>query len=573
MQHKTTLTALAACAILAPTLAPMLAFASPPCGTVVVPTGNGVEAVAQPIASMHPVLTNGSLYDQEVIWQLYRPLLWFAGDHSIDFDDSEADAITVSPDQTRFHITLKPWRWSDGAPVTADDLVYGFELMKAAGQTFYGYGSGGMPDLFAAVTADGPLSLTVTTTRPVNPDWFEGLGLGQLYALPRHAWGHVPLEAQRSLQTDPHFLGIDSGPFTLDEYRPGRYAALKPNPYWTGHKPAMQRLVIDFLAGIDPLAALQTGELDVATIPFATYEFARALPGFRTVPLPPGSSNNTIIYNFAAATAAIFRDVRVRQAIADALDMRGLINVVFHGQAAPLYSPVEPALAPFLSPDARAGRFPVGYDPARAAALLAAPGRGLAACGPRRGPDGVMQRDGVRLEWTDLLSSNSGDRLLLTQFVQAGLARIGIRMDIRLMDFNQIIETMTRHPQDWQTASIGWSQFTYPDMQINFGTDAGENYGKFSNPEVDALATKVGIEPGRDSLFQLQDVISTQQPFLFMPQGNYSLLTSPGITGFREAFQANYMWKLEFLTLSASRACPAASSGAAAASLPIPHAG
>ena len=534
-----------------------LAHAAPPCGTIVVPTGNGVEAVAQPISSMHPVLMDGSLYDQEVIWQIFRPLLWFASDHSIDYAQSQAEAITVSPDQTRFHLTLKPWRWSDGAPITADDLVYGFELMRSAGQAFSGYGSGGMPDLFAAV---------VTTRRPVNPDWFEGVGLGQLYALPRHAWSRVPLEAQRSLQTDVTFLGVDSGPFTLDEYRPGRYVALTPNPYWSGRKPTMRRLVIDFLAGIDPLAALQTGELDVATIPFATYDFATSLPGFSTVPLLPGSSNNTIVYNFASPTAAIFRDVRVRQAIADALDMRALINVVFHGQAVPLYGPIEPALAPFLSPDAKAGRFPVGYDPARALDLLAA-------AGYSRGSDGVMQRDGIRLEWTDLLSSNSGDRLLLTQFVQAGLARIGIRMNIRLMDFNQIIETMTRHPQDWQSASIGWTQFTYPDMQINFGTSAGENYGKFSDPQVDALATKIGTDPGRSALFQLQDLISTQQPFLFMPQGNYSLLASPGISGFREAFQANYMWKLEYLALSAGRACPAATPGATAAAAPSRHAG
>ncbi len=540
--------------------------ASPPCGTVVVPSGNGVEAVAQPIASMHPVLTDGSLYDQEVIWQIFRPLLWFAGDHSLDFANSEADAITVSPDQTRFHITLKSWRWSDGEPITADDVVYGFELMKSAGQTFYGFGSGGMPQLFASVTADSPLSLTVTTTRPVNPEWFEGLGLGQLYALPRHAWGHVALEAQRSLQTSVKFLGVDSGPFALDEYQPGRYVALRPNPYWTGHKPQTRRLVIDFLAGIDPLAALQTGELDVATIPFATYGFATSLPGYRQVPLPPGSSNNTIIYNFASSTAAIFKDVRVRQAIADALDMKALVNVVFHGQAEPLYSPIEPALEPFLSPAAKADRFPVGYDPGRALELLAA-------AGYSRGPDGVMQRGGDRLEWTDLLSSNSGDRLLLTQFLQADLARIGIRMNIRLMDFNQIIETMTRHPQDWQTASIGWSQFTYPDMQINFGTNAGENYGKFSYPEVDALATKIGTEPGRQAIFQLQDLISAQQPFLFMPQGDYSLLAVPGITGFREAFQPNYMWKLEYLALSGSRACPAAVPAATATAAPAPHAG
>ena len=541
---QTFLAALAASTMLA---AP--AAVAAPCGTVVVPTGNGVEAVAQPIASMHPVLTDGSLYDQEVYTQIFRPLLWYDGQHNLDFDDSQASAIDVSPDNTVYHVTLKPWRWSDGRPVTADDVVYGFELIKSLGQTYYNYGSGGMPELFAAVTADGPLSLTVRTTRPVNPDWFEALGLQQIYALPRHAWGSTPIEGQRSLQTSTKFLSVNDGPYKLDDYQPGRYVALVPNSEWIGHRPQVHRLVIDFLAGIDPLAALQTGELDVATIPFATYAFAASLPGFRVIPLPAGSSDNTILFNMAAPSVGFFRDLRVRQAIADAVDQKTLVKVVFHNRAEPLYSPVEAALPAYLSPDARADKFPVGYDPGKAIALLAA-------AGFTRGTDGVMQRDGVRLEWTDLLSSNSGDRLLLTQFVQADLARIGIRMNIRLMDFNQIIETTTRHPQDWQTASIGWSAITYPDLGINFGTDAGENYGKYSNASVDALLTRMGSERGRQALFEAQDLLSAQQPFLFMPQGDYSLLAAPGVYSYREAFQANYMWKLEYLTLSGARACP-----------------
>ncbi|MGI4977118.1 MAG: peptide ABC transporter substrate-binding protein [Janthinobacterium lividum] len=539
----------AAAAVFALLGAGIRADAAGACGTLVIPTGLGVGPPTA-AGSLHPVLSPGSLYDQESFNQLYRPMLWFQPDHAIDWSLSHASSIDVEDGGRTYVITLKPITWSDGVAVTADDLVYGFELMKQLGPTYSGYDSGGMPKLFQAVEAEDPLTLRVTLTQAVNPEWFELSGLGQLYALPRHAWGRYSVDEQRSLQTDAGFLSVVDGPFRLVEFNSGRYEALAPNPSYAGPQAQVERLVIDFLQGTSPLEALRAGELDAANLPFNVYDAARAIPGLALVKLPPQSGYESIVVNMRNPDAPFLADARVRQAIADAVNQDEVIHLAFHDSTVPVRSPVPPVPATFLSEDARAGRFPTGYDPAHARALLAQ-------AGFTPGPDGILQKDGRRLEWTDLLSDAATDLLVEWQVVQANLLAIGIRMNIRLMQFNQIIALMDRDPSGWQTASIGWSFPNYPDMQINYGTGAGENYGHFSDPETDALLKQVQDQPGREALFRLQDHLAALQPFIIMPQGAYSLLVRPGVEGLGDALQANYLWALQKIHFSGERACDA----------------
>ena len=519
------------------------------CGTLVLPTGLGANG-ATSVGSLHPILSPGSLYDQESFNLLFRPTLWFAPDHTIDWSLSHASALDVQDGGRVFVVTLKPITWSDGVPVTADDVLYSFELMKQLGPAYVNYDTGGVPKLFQSVEATGPLTLRITLTQAVNPEWFELSGLGQFYALPRHAWGRTSLDEQRSLQTDPAFMSVVDGPFRLTEFDSGRYEAFAPNPSFVGQQPEMARLVLDFLQGTSPLEALRAGELDAANVPFNVYDAALALPGLRQVRLAPASGYNSLIINMRNPDAPFLADVRVRQAIADAIDQDEIIRLAFHGSSVPVRAPVPPVPATFLSENARAGRYPVGYDPARARALLTE-------AGFAPGPDGVMARDGHPLEWTNLLSDGSVDGLILYQIVQANLAAAGMRMNIRLMQFNQIISIMEREPSGWQSTSIGWSFPNYPDMQTNFGTDAGENWGKFSDPETDTLLRQVQDQPGRDALFKVQDHLAGLQPFIILPQGAYSLLVRPGIEGLTEAIQANYLWALQKIRFTGARACDA----------------
>ncbi len=520
------------------TLLPAFAAAAP-CGVAVIPLDGA-------ISSLHPLLTH-SVSDAAIFTQLFRPLLWFDHDGAIDFADSEAEAIEVSADRMMFRIALKPWRWSDGRPVTADDLVYGFKLIRELGAAYFNAGVGGMPGLVASVRAEAPLTLAVRTTRPVNPDWFEGLGLANLVALPRHAWGGVPLAVQQVRQADPEFLSVVDGPFRLARLAPGRFVALAPNPAWRGHPVGVDRLLVQFVTGTQSLTMLRAGELDLANLPVSLLAVADRLAGFRRVVLRDDQSLQYLAYNFANPATAFFRELGVRQAIADAVDQAGLIAIVDHGQAAPVHGPVPDAMAGFSSSAARAGHWATGFDPARARALLTA-------AGFRLGADGVLQRRGVRLEWTDLVPAGAEAVLLTGQVVQAELAAVGIRMALRPMELNQFIETTYNHPLDWQSVSGVTGIGLYPALD-DFGSTSSVNAGHFADAAVDALLDRLSREPGRAALFTLADRLAGEQPLLFLPTPRTMLLVAPGLEGVSEAFQTDYFFKLEYLRLVGGRRC------------------
>ena len=399
--------------------------------------------------------------------QLYRPLIWMAPNLTIDFTNSHASSIEVSENNTLFRVHLHPWIWSDGVPVTADDVIYSMEIIKQLGASYFGWGADGMPDLFASLRAADPLTLEVRTPHPVNPEWFEA------------------------------------------------------------------------------------GEIDVATIPFSTYKKVSQLPGYRVVKLPPLPTYNGLYYNLRNPKVAFFKDVRVRQAIADAINQKAIIDVIYRGNGVPIYGPVPPANATFLSPDARAGRYPIGYDPAHARALLQQ-------AGFSPGPDGIMQKDGVRLAMTALVSANNGDRLLIGEFVQADLAKIGIQFNLQQMDFNQLRALAYRSTDGWEASFIGSSFPSFPDLGATFTSTAQQNFSHVEDPLTDRLLDQLANTPGREALYAAQDRISETQPQLFLPSGNAPLLARDGVEGYEQAIQSNFLWKPEYLRLTGSRACPTA---------------
>ena len=94
-----------------------------------------------------------------------------------------------------------------------------------------------------------------------------------------------------------------------------------------------------------------------------------------------------------------FADVRVREAIADAINQPEMIGLAMHGHGYPVYGPVPPVPASFLSPAAQAGHYSVGYDPEKAKALLAV-------AGYAPGRDGIMQKDGKPLAFTLMIPAD-----------------------------------------------------------------------------------------------------------------------------------------------------------------------
>jgi len=525
--------------------------AEAPCGTVIVPTALGMGPLPAPAATMDPALMTGSIYESEAINLLYRPLVWVNGEQQIDWTESMASAITPSADRTRFTVTLRPWHWSDGTTVTAADVLYDWQLIKSLGAAYYDYKTGGVPDLIRDITAPDDRTLVFDLTRPVNPYWFELAGLGQFFPLPRQAWGRYSVAQQQSLQSKASFYSVVDGPFRLASLTLGRNAVFVPNSRYDGHKPRIARFVMDFLQGTDPLEALEAGDLDMASIPFDLMPAMRRLHGVRTVTIGHAPVLATLIPNLAGASARPFlRDVRVRQAIARAIDQQRIVDSVYHGNAMLQYGFVPSSMSAFLAPALAHGASPLSHDPAAARRLLEA-------AGYHPGPDGIRVGHGQRLAFTVLVSAGAEERIMTLQLMQADLARVGIAVDIKEVEFNQLIARMLGPPAGWDAVFMEWTITSYPDPTQWFATGSSGNYTHYSDKRMDALLDNATGSADRAALDRLQMYVLEQQPMIFLPAGSYTELVRPGIGGVQRFLSANGNWTPEYLTLGGPLACGA----------------
>jgi len=504
------------------------------CGTIIIPPGIGAGTGAD-ITSFNPMLVQ-SLYNQEAANLMFMQLVWIAPDHSIDYSRSLIAAI-ASPDQgTTYQITLRDWHWSDGVPVTAADVLYTFNLAKSLGDTWSALGTGGMPDIVKSFTVTDATHFTIVLTRQVNPTWFTLNGLATLQPVPAHIWSHYTNDEIWQNQSSPAFFHVVNGPLHVTQLAVGQDAVFLPNPNYEGPSLHFTRLIMKFMNSEDAeLQAVESHDLDMANIPFPLFNMAKNLPGLHEVTLPPLYGWNELMPNIANKTTPFFADVRVRDALADAISQAQIIQLAMHGHGNQTHSsiPIEPPT--FLSPAARAGDYPTGYNPQKARALLAA-------AGFTAGPDGIMQKSGQKLSFTLLVPAGQEMRIEMAETIQQNLRAVGIEMKVHQIEFNQMLALMVGARQSWQAILIGSTLSAYPSMEGSFNTGGYYNDNGYANPQMDADIAASTDKPGLAGLFAFEDFTAAQQPVIFLPEEKYTILARDGLHGIDQFISPISLW-------------------------------
>jgi peptide/nickel transport system substrate-binding protein len=492
------------------------------CGTLVFPTGAG-QTGSDDLTSFSPLYSD-TAYNAEASWLLYPNLLWINRFAQIDWSRSLATAVTTTDDQT-FVVTMRPWHWSDGVPVTAEDSVYGFQLAKALGPLWPGYGAGGLPMIVKDIHVLSPTQFQITTTHKVNPTWFTYNAISGLAPLPEHAWKNFTLDQMFQLQSTSSFYSVVDGPLKLQRLDLGLDAVFVPNPRWDGPKLHFSRLVFRFLQGDGAaVQGVESGELDDAELPTGLYNAIHNVPGVHVEILPQAAYQNVIELNFRNPTVAFFGDVRVRQAMEDAIDQNTIIATIEHNHGDPAYGGIPRSDTQFLTPAMRAGIYPTGYDLAKSRALLAA-------AGYHPGPDGIMVKDGKRLSFTYLEESGTGSVTLLDEAIQAQLKAAGIEMKIRQMEFNQMLALMANSPTKWEATGVGLPVTDYPSGENNFATGSYQNDGGYSDPTMDKLIQANITNPDIKYLYDYETYLASQVPVIFEPRERPVILVNNRLHG------------------------------------------
>ena len=494
---------------------------------------------------------------------MWRPLYWFGspGHAGVNFSESLADPVSVatSGKKTVATIQLKPYRWSDGTPVTSRDVEFWINLLKAGKNNFWGYIAGEFPDNLTSMKILSSRRFTLTFNHVYSAEWLYNQ-LGEIIPLPQHAWdkesptGKVGnydltpagatavnnfLTAQAgklsTYATNPLWQVVD-GPWKLSAYAPATGDAtyvrnLKYSGPATGSLHAMK---IDSYASdaseFDQL--LSSGGVDFGYVPFNdAAEVARVKADGYNVQAWGAWGINYVYLNFSSPqSGAIFSQLYIRQAMQRLINQAGYISAFMQGYAYPTYGPVplEPASA-FVSPQQAKNPYP--YNPALATSALQhhgwsdvngtdtcmRPGTGATQCGA-----GIAA--GTKLAFPLLYSTGeTGDdeevASLQSQFGQAG-----IKVTLSGVSFNTADGEMTQACNTrscWQAGYVGAAWFfdpgyDEPDGGVLFGTNAPDNIGDYSSPTANALINRLG-SGGINAFYQYENYLAKQLPGLWMP--------------------------------------------------------
>ncbi len=417
---------------------------------------------------------------------------------SLIFDDllSRGDDLNVAPGLAErwdipdpltyiFHLHSGV-RFQDGCPLTSRDVKWTFDSLlqgkirsvKAATYRFVDH-------------IEAPDDLTVIFH-------MKEADATLLWNLSDGAMGIVPDGSGDEMTRHP----IGSGPFRFVSAETDREVILERNDNYWGEKPKLARVRFAVVPDATTEALeLRKGSADVAINAYLTPDMVVTLTGEPSLEVErtPGTRLAYLAFNLRDP---ILRNVRVRQALAYALDRQPMIDYLWRGQVQPAHS-VLPTQSWAYNGDVPL--YP--HDPAKANQLLDAAG--------------YPAVNGVRFHITMKTSTDENTRLMVA-VMQQQLRQVGIVLDIRSFEFATFFSDVTHGAfQMYGLRWIGGNEdpdiFEYAFDSAKFPPN-GANRGFYSNPNVDALIDQArrAVDPAvRKPLYaEVQRILAEELPYI-----------------------------------------------------------
>ncbi|MEM6487193.1 MAG: ABC transporter substrate-binding protein [Pseudomonadota bacterium] len=433
---------------------------------------------------------------------------------------SLAESWEISDDKTTYTFTLRQGvTFHDGEPWNAEAAKFNLDRMTNPDFEFHQPGAVGMlqwvwGDLESYEVVD-EYTFRITLKQP-NSEFLRRLAAGGSGTPRMISPAAVRTFGNDGINANP----VGTGPFRFGEREVGVQTVLVRNDdYWDpARAPKLERLV---LRGIPEVTTrelgLLTGELDMISTPSPdSLEYLEAQG--MTLVRGPVSTIYPIWLNFREEP---LQDVRVRRAMAMAIDREGMAKFLRRGTARPAYGILNFG-GPGWDPDYR--DFP--YDPEAAKQLLAEAGY----------PDGFE----TRLDWT---MGGGGDvnTRADAEWIQRDLGRIGIRASIEVFDNGTYWDMLAQGIREdtccmqvsWGETSFFWLDLILPESAL---PPNGFNSGWYENPKMGELLAAARAAPTEEEmvalLHQIRDIVAEEVAFIpvYTPIQVYAM--RPEVKGF-----------------------------------------
>ncbi len=503
---------------------------------------------------------------------MYRPLYWFGGHNdqpTLDPGLSVGKPAQYASDGKSVTIGLKPWKWSNGEAVNADDVLFWMNMVKAEKNNWAGYTPGAFPDNVTKVTKVNDTTVKLTLDQQYSDNWFTYNELSQITPMPM-AWDITQSGAQpgsggcttdigkckavynflasqakdQKTYATSKIWGVVDGPWRLGSYSASGNYSLVPNDAYSGSpKPMLDEVkFLPFTSDAARFNVLKAGgTIDLGSIPSADLppkqqgsDLPSSNPVGTSYNLAPEYtwSVNYFVPNFNNPTLGpAFKQLYVRQALQMTLNQPLVIAKAQHGYGYPNFSPVpvKPANQ-WQSPAAQQGT-PYPFNTSKAKNLLTghgwteqggvmtctSPGSGSSQCG-----SGVAKGTKLSIVFHYASGSTSLDQQM--QQYKSDASKAGIQLNIKAEPFNSVIGEAvpckaSQPACSWEINNWGggwiYAPDYYPTGESLFTTGAGSNSGSYSDPKMDQLILATETQNGTAPLFDYQDYAAQQLPVIF----------------------------------------------------------
>lgn len=426
-------------------------------------------------------------------------------DENLNMVPDLAASYNISTDGKTYTFYLrKGITFHDGHELTAEDVKFTFDKIldkKTNTVRRSSYEINGKPVRFKIIDQ--------YTIQAILPEPFSPFLVNMsMEILPKHL-----LENEDINTAAFNRYPIGTGPFTFEEWQSGQYVRLKRyNSYFDGNVKLagiIYKIIPDKRTA---LIALEKGELHATSIPNKDFERIEKDPRLNVF------RYDQLMYSYLAFNLEhpLFKDVRVRQALAHAIDKEALVNAVLRGYGRPAHLPASPVAWSY--PDDK-DVYKIDYNPEKAKSLLRQAGYRYDASGK------LLTASGQPVSFTVITNKGNVDREKSVQIIQRYMANIGIDMRIQLMEWGSFIKIVNspKAPKDFDAVLLGWSTGIDPDSYSIWHSSQypqGFNFIGYKNPRVDALLERgrqVSDRGERKKIYgEMYDLIARDLPYIFL---------------------------------------------------------
>ncbi len=408
--------------------------------------------------------------------------------------------------------TRKGAKWTDGKPLTAKDAAWTIN-------TDIKYASGGAANAAGLIAHISRAKAPNPTTLVVNYTKAPGNVLGQFQQfaiLPQHVWSKHTGHNGNDLKTFSNNPLVGAGPFKLAKFKKNDIALFQRNGSFYGEKPQVDAFGLRMFTNEDALvSALKAHEIDaIEAVPATAIKTLRKSFNVRTT---PGVDQTDFIINSNPKKTSHreLLNLKVKEAMAHAIDRKQIIRVVFLGYAKPASTIIPPATGAWHNPAVK----PEKFD-------LALANRILDKAGFKKSAGGIRVAGGHKMSYDVITPTDVPSTNRTFQILQPDFKKIGIQLRQRALDSTAAFDAITAPDNKYlkfDLAMWDWVALIDPDFMLSVVTCAqfgGWSDSGFCDKRYDAMYSQQQLTPNQAKrkaiVWKMQKYLNAKRPYLWL---------------------------------------------------------